>query len=77
MNKTTRNVLIIISSIALLFIGAVGYGVYKAYSFFILGGVLPDEIKTARILKGSAFLSKKELFTMHEQTIWKYSLNFK
>ena len=74
MKKRTRNILIIIGVVLLIFAGIIVYGVYKIYSGLdsVFNRVenmaeIPDEIKEARVLKGSDFLVKSEFFKLNQE----------
>lgn len=70
MKTKTRNILIIIGVILLIFAGTAGYAGYKIYSFFSGIGIsreIPDELKEAKVLKGADFLTKTEFFKLKQE----------
>ena len=75
MKSKTRNILIIVGFILLIFTSLIGYGFYSVYSFFSsFGGFtetpIPAELQQARILKGGDFLEKTEFFKITETSKW-------
>lgn len=65
MKPKSRNILLILGAIAFIFVGTIGYGLYSVYSFFSQFSTtreIPDEIKDAKTLVGSEFLTKTVFF---------------
>ena len=80
MIKKTRNILIVIGFLLLIFTGIIGYGVYRAYNFFIdiaslINRPILPEIKEPRILKGKDFLDKKEVVVVSDGQVEYFPTN--
>jgi len=74
MKKKTRNILIVVGAVCLIFAGIAGYGAYSVYSFFTEFGAereIPEEIKDARILSGDGLLTKSEIFKLEKDGLLK------
>ncbi|MGI8495068.1 MAG: hypothetical protein ACR2L1_07125 [Pyrinomonadaceae bacterium] len=72
MIKRTRNILIIVAVVLLIFTGLIGLGAYSLYSFFSRissSREIPAEIKDARILKGADFLSRREFYKINRESL--------
>jgi hypothetical protein len=70
MNAKTRNTLLIIGSVLLIFAGIIGYISYRAYSFLSSVGIsreIPDELKETKVLKGEDFLTRTEFYKLDEE----------
>lgn len=73
MKTKTRNILIVISLVLLIFVGIIGYGVYKIFNFLNTPIVsrnveVPAVLQDAKVLKGEDFLQKTEIFKLKQQT---------
>ena len=74
MKRKTRNILLILGALVIIFAGIVGYGAYSLYSFFSqfsMSREIPDEIKEARVVAGAEFLTKTVFFEQSKQGILK------
>lgn len=76
MKKSTRNILIALSVIVVIFTAFIGYGIYSVYNFFSKIGTvseseIPNELKEARILTGNGFVNKSEYFKLDSEQLLK------
>lgn len=66
MTKKSRNILIVLGALVLVFVSILGYGaytVYKTLSYFSLSREVPPELKEPRITVGSEAFSKDQIFS--------------
>lgn len=69
MQKRTRNILIVVGIVLVIFAGILGFGIYSLYSFFSRINEsakveIPAELQEAKIFKGAEFLTKAEFFKL-------------
>lgn len=69
MKKSTRNILIVICVIGVIFTALIGYGIYSVYSFFnkfgdVAAREIPNELKETKILTGKDFVKKTDFFKL-------------